>query len=99
LHQAGEAILWGVSGLPAHLDRTAAAMWALVDGHTTTADIADDLIAVFGLDRGEAQTIVEGFVLWLEQHRLLVPTEAPSQPTPTPSVVPPDRAAASPVST
>lgn len=100
LHESGEALLWSTSGPPAaHLDRTAAAMWSLVDGHATTADIADDLTAVFELNRDEAQTTVEGFVLWLQQHRLLVPTQAPSQPNPTPSTVPPDRAAANPVST
>ena len=99
-HESGEAILWGTRGLPAtHLDRTAAAIWSLIDGHTTADDIADDLTAVFGLDRDEAQTTVEGFLLWLGQHGLLAPADPQPEPFATPREVPPDRAAANPVST
>jgi len=99
-HEAGEAVLWGSRGMPpAHLDRTAAAIWSLIDGHTTTAQIAHDLTAVFGLDRDEAENTVDGFVLWLGQHGLLAPVDAPARSSPTPRAVPADRAAADPVST
>ena len=74
-------------------------MWSLIDGQTTTADMADDLTAVFGLDRDEAENTVAGFLHWLGGHGLLAPAQPLHQPSATPSEVPADPAAADPVST
>jgi hypothetical protein len=74
-------------------------VWSLIDGQSTAADLADDLTAVAGLDRDDAEKTVAGFLNWLGGHGLLAPTQPLHQPSAAPSDVPADPAAADPVST